>query len=142
MLEKSVVVAFGRRTRLFITCLIAIGLSGGESCLCGSSLAAGSGSSHFAKAASKHCCCCGMNGGVCRCRSGCCQKSAPDKSVPLQQNRTNNETSGAAKVLSHYLVALASGDASAAWSSDKSSYAFASLLSPATLQLQHVRLQV
>jgi hypothetical protein len=45
-------------------------------------------------------------------------------------------------VLSHYLVALTSGDASAAWSSGRSPYGLASLLSPATLQLQHVRLQV
>jgi hypothetical protein len=47
-----------------------------------------------------------------------------------------------AKLLSHYLVAFAPGDASAAWSSGKSPYALASLLSSATLQLQHVRLQV
>ena len=133
-------VHFGRPTRLVITCLIAIGLGGGESCLCGSSVAAGGGSSHCAKAASKRCCC--GKSGVCHCRSCCCQKPTPDKSAPLQQNKSNEDTSGASKVLSQYLVALTSGDASAAWSSGKSPYALASLLSPATLQLQHVRLQV
>jgi hypothetical protein len=47
-----------------------------------------------------------------------------------------------AKVLSHYLVALAYGDEGAGWSSGKSPYALASLITPATLQLQHVRLQI
>ncbi len=139
LLEVSAVYLCGRPIRFIITCLIAIGLSGGETCLCGSSLAAGSGSSHCAKAAPKVCCC--GKPGPCRCRSACCQKSAPDKSVPLQQNKTN-DSSGVAKVLSHYLVAFAPGDASAAWFSGKSPYALASLLSPATLQLQHVRMQV
>ncbi len=130
----------GRPIRFIITCLIAVGLSGGESCLCGSSTAAGSDSTHCSMPAPNRCC--RGKPGPFRCRSVCCQKSAPDKSVPLQQSRTNNDTSGAAKVLSQYLVALTSGDASAAWSSGKSPYALASLLSPATLQLQHVRLQV
>ena len=127
----------GRPIRLFITCLIAIGLGGGESCLCGSSLAAGSGSSHCAKPRLSAAVAVGSLGGACRCRWGCCQKPAPDKSVPLQQSRTNNAY-GTPKVLSHYLVALTTVDASAGWSSGKSPYALASLLSPATLQLQHV----
>src|SRR5208337_5403634 len=111
ILEVSVVVSFGRPIRSIITCLIAIGLSGGEPCFCGSSLAAGNDSSHCSMPAPKRCCC--GKPGPCRCRSGCCQKSAPDKSVPLQQSRTNNDTSGAAKVLSQYLVAIASGDEAA-----------------------------
>jgi hypothetical protein len=125
--------------RLFIACLVAIGLSAGEPCLCGSSLAAGSGSAQGARPAPKRCCC--GKPGPCRCRSACCQKSAPDKSAPLQQKRGNNDTSGAAKVLSHYLVAL-EADASAGWSSGKSPCTLASLVSAATLQLQHVRLQI
>jgi hypothetical protein len=66
----------------------------------------------------------------------------PENSAPLQQNRTNNDTSGAAKVLSHYLVALTSADAAARVTAGNSPYALASLITPATLQLQHVRLQV
>jgi hypothetical protein len=47
-----------------------------------------------------------------------------------------------AKVVSNYLIALAAADRAAGASSGKSPYALASLITPATLQLQHVRLQV
>jgi hypothetical protein len=43
--------------------------------------------------------------------------------------------------LSHFLVAFANGD-QAGWSGGKSPYALASFSTPATLQLQHVRLQI
>ena len=134
-------VSFGRPIRLLITCLIAIGLSAGEPCLCGSSVAGGSNPS-TARASTKRCCCCAKHGRVCHCGSGCCGKSVPEKNVPLHQNNRNNDTSSVAKTLSHYVIALASVDADAGVASGRSPGALAALTTSSTLQLQHVRLQI
>ncbi|HEV2970544.1 MAG TPA: hypothetical protein VGY55_11290, partial [Pirellulales bacterium] len=85
-----------RPIRFVLTCLIAIGLSGGESCVCGSSVSGKNQQQCAKQAPGKHVpgqCRCGMKGGVCHCGAGCCcQNSAPDKTVPINQNNRGNST--------------------------------------------------
>lgn len=73
----------------------------------------------------------------------CCQKQTPDKSNPAQPNQQNSgkASSGQVKGLVQILVALSSGDGIGGWSGS-SSFESASCAAPATLQLQHVRLQI
>ena len=83
-----------------------------------------------------------MLGGHCRCGSSCCcQKPVSNKGIPLPKTPGNENTSGPAKALLQHAAAVASTDA-AACSSGESRYTSAEFLLPATLQLQHVRLQI
>jgi hypothetical protein len=116
----------------------------GEPCFFGSLNAAESSFSGDAGPVSKHHhCCCNMKpGAVCHCGMACCQCVAPVKGIPTPRNRSNEDNSGTAKVLSHYLLAIAATDNAAGARSSKSPYVLSSADTLLTLQLQHVRLQI
>jgi hypothetical protein len=115
-----------------------------DPCFCSSLAAAESSSSHESAPVSKqHRCCCNMKPGkVCHCGMACCECAAPVKGIPTPRNRSYNENSGTAKVLSLYLLAITASDNTAGLRSGKSPYASTSIDKLSTLQLQHVRLQI
>jgi hypothetical protein len=72
----------------------------------------------------------------------CCQRPAPDKGNPGPRSRSNDDGTGVAKVLSHYLLAIVACDTTAGSQSGKSPYALSANGNSFSLQLQHVRLQI
>ena len=141
IVEVSVVGFPGRPIRFVMTCLVAAGLSSGEVCLCGSSPATCHSTADGANTPAEPCCCNLETGGTCRCHTASCQEQTPDKSSPVQQNTGNNNHPGQVKGLTQSLVALACADGLGGWSGN-SRFESASSAAPATLQLQHVRLQI
>ena len=141
IVEASIVNFLGRPIRLAMTCLVMAGLSTGETCLCASSAAACHSTALGAKLPAKACCCCGLQGdGKCHCKMPCCQKQAPNKTAPLQQD-TSTRNCACEKCLSQAICAFTGVEGGNGWSGG-SPHQLTSSASPATLQLQHVRLQI
>ena len=140
--QKEAVVNFpGRPIRFVLTCLVAAGVGGGETCWCGSLPVACQRTALGGNLPVKSCCCCAKAGRGCCCHGACCRKQTPLKSSPGQSDHQNTGK-GASGWVKGLVVTMAAHATAAGRRFAGAPYELASSASPATLQFEHVRLQI